>query len=367
MSGALRVVVAGGGVTGSLIALKLASAGLSVVLVDPAPVGDNASGVAAGMLAPAFETVLDDAGADHFNLLRAGRDLWPSILARLGGAGVGFRSAGALWVDRRGDAAKRSEMLVRSLAAIGAVAALLHPSQALDLAPGLVADIDAAVFTSDDWLIDAVLALSAIRIAVLRAGCECVTARVLSYDECMVRLSGGAEVIADRLILATGAGEQSLAPELASLSPIKGQILRFAGRGPAVGPAIRCSGGYAAPASEGVLVGATMEAGKTDLMVDEAKVETLSALAASLYPALAGQRPRAAAGVRAATPDGLPLVGASAREGVLLAVGMRRNGWLLAPLAAEIIAADLVGDDPGPHALRLEARRFDQIAPPAHG
>ena len=53
-----RVLVAGAGAIGSVLSLILAQEGARVILADPAPVGDNASGVAAGMLAPAFEAVL---------------------------------------------------------------------------------------------------------------------------------------------------------------------------------------------------------------------------------------------------------------------------------------------------------------------
>ena len=63
--------------------------------------------------------------------------------------------------------------------------------------------------------------------------------------------------------------------------------------------------------------------------------------------------------VSAATPDGLPMVGWSARPDRLLAVGARRNGWLLAPLVARTIAAYLADEDPGPYAARLDPRRFD--------
>jgi glycine oxidase len=44
---------------------------------------------------------------------------------------------------------------------------------------------------------------------------------------------------------------------------------------------------------------------------------------------------------------------------VLLAVGARRNGWLLAPLVAQVVAAYVASDDPGPFAARLDPRRFD--------
>ena len=73
------VVVAGSGVTGLAVALALARRGAKVRVCDPAPLGDNASGVAAGMLAPAFEAVLDPLSAGHFELLKAARDLWPGF------------------------------------------------------------------------------------------------------------------------------------------------------------------------------------------------------------------------------------------------------------------------------------------------
>jgi glycine oxidase len=66
----------------------------------------------------------------------------------------------------------------------------------------------------------------------------------------------------------------------------------------------------------------------------------------------------ARAAVRAASPDGLPMVGPSAARGVFLAVGARRNGWLLAPLVARLTAAWVTGGELGPYAARLGARRF---------
>jgi glycine oxidase len=48
----------------------------------------------------------------------------------------------------------------------------------------------------------------------------------------------------------------------------------------------------------------------------------------------------------------LPLVGPSRTPGVLLAAGMRRNGWLLAPLVAAIVVAQLLGE-PTPEAAAL--------------
>ena len=72
----IKVTVAGAGAFGLCVALALARAGVGVTVCDPAAPGDNASGVAAGMLAPVFESVLDPAGGDHLDLLRTARDAW---------------------------------------------------------------------------------------------------------------------------------------------------------------------------------------------------------------------------------------------------------------------------------------------------
>ena len=93
------ILVAGAGVFGASIALVLAQAGADVLLADPGAPGDNASGVAAGMLAPAFESVLDPASANHFDLLRAARDRWPDFEQRLGGREIGLARSGAVWLS----------------------------------------------------------------------------------------------------------------------------------------------------------------------------------------------------------------------------------------------------------------------------
>ena len=53
------------------------------------------------------------------------------------------------------------------------------------------------------------------------------------------------------------------------------------------------------------------------------------------------------------------MVGFSQTPGVIVAVGARRNGWLLAPLVAQIVAACVMGRDSGPYAARLDPARFE--------
>ena len=103
-----------------------------------------------------------------------------------------------------------------------------------------------------------------------------------------------------------------------------------------------------------------MEPGRDDLAIDPFAVAALHGMASAVVPALVGGPVEARAGVRAATPDGLPLVGPTGRPGIWLAVGARRNGWLLAPLIARIMADMLAGAAPDSRAALFDPARFSE-------
>ena len=325
-----RIVVAGAGAVGSVLALRLRDDGAEVLLADPAPLGANASGVAAGMLAPAFEAALDPVSAGHFELLKAARDLWPALAERLG---VALDRSGALWV---GDEASNTAVFSR-LETLGARAEMRA-------AP------TPAVFTPEDWTLEPRATLAALRRAFIEAGGETRAAAVQAWSGRVARLADGSSLEADLLVLAAGLSPEGMADppaELKALHPIKGQIASLEAAAPQDGPVARGEGIYVVPRAGGPIVGATMEVGLRGTVVDPAATEQLRAAAARLFPALAVAPATGAAGVRAATLDGLPLVGASNIPGVWLAMGARRNGWLLAPLIAGVIADHLAGGDGG--------------------
>lgn len=311
-----KVTVAGAGALGLCTALELARQGADVVVCDPAAPGDNASGVAAGMLAPVFETIGDAGGEDHLDLLRAARDAWGDF------APVAIDRTGATWRGGR-----RAAVEAR-----------------LDALGVRWRRTEEGPFTDEDWRLDPGAAMTVLYALAERAGAR--------FEQ---RAAGADE--GSLLVVATGAGGAGLAPELAGLTPIKGHILRVTG-GPASGPVLRGDGVYLCPDPVAAVLGATMEPGLDDTRVDPARVAELRARGESLWPGISEMKARAETGVRAATADGLPLVGPSRAPNVLLAAGARRNGWLLAPLVARTVAAYLAGDDPGPYAARLDPRRF---------
>ena len=353
MSARPSVLVAGAGVFGSAIALELARGGHAVTLADPAGLGDNASGAAGGMLAPAFEALLDPLSAGHFNFMRAARDLWPAFVGDGGEAAVGLSRGGAVWLALPDDPPELVEARRAGLAALGAAVEPWTAAQLAERGLGLDPAISAGVFTPEDWRLAPLAALGWMQSAAEAAGGARLQATVSDFSAGQAELSDGRRIAVDVLVVATGAEASALAPELAVLAPIKGHILRYpAGLLARGGPSLRCRLGYATGGADGVCVGATMEAGLNNRTIDPLLSARLIALAHAIAPATP------MAGVRAASPDGLPLVGRSARPGVFLAVGARRNGWLLAPLVAGLIAAYLAARDPGPYASVLDAARF---------
>jgi glycine oxidase len=328
------VTIAGAGVFGVTTALALADAGLRVTVCDPD--GANASAVAAGMIAPVFEAVLDETARPHLDLLTAARDRWPTLESR---TGVPLDRSGALAVGSD----DWLEGLLRTFSALHVRPAELGAAPAMALAPGLAAP-RRALLTREDWRVDAPSGLARLRAAAADAG--------VTFERRAVRRREG-----DLLVIATGAhtGLADLAPELAQLSPIKGHIVRVAAA--AVGAVVRGQGVYAVPGAA-MAFGATMEAGRNDDAVDPAQVAPLLDRGLQLFPGLVGVPSEAATGVRAATPDGLPLAGFSAAPGVLLATGARRNGWLLAPLVAQVVTACVTGREAGPYAPRMAPARF---------
>jgi glycine oxidase len=92
------------------------------------------------------------------------------------------------------------------------------------------------------------------------------------------------------------------------------------------------------------LAGSTTEAAGFAKEVTEAGMSMIQAYACEITPALSTLVPVTSwAGLRPRSPDELPILGNTAEtEGLFFATGHYRNGILLAPLTAELIAGLIV-------------------------
>lgn len=330
------IAIIGAGVLGLCAAFELSRRGHAVRVIDPG--GANASSVAAGMIAPAMEAAIDQAAPEQAALFRAGRDLWPAFAQA---AGISLNARPAEW---RGPQAGE---LAERMAALGFAARR---------------DGDTLV-TDEDLQVEPEQALAALRSAL---GAAVVNGEVLRLETTpsawRLRLDG-MTLEAAAVVLATGAGPAvpGAPPEALRLAeliqPIKGQIGRLPSR--PVAHVVRGPGAYVAPMGRGAVVGATMEPGRRDLDADPAAAQRLveaagRVLGRPLDPAEVAW----GAGVRGASPDGLPLAGAVPdADGLFLALAPRRNGWLLGPLVAGVVA-DAIEGRASEHAAALDPGRF---------
>jgi tRNA 5-methylaminomethyl-2-thiouridine biosynthesis bifunctional protein len=223
------------------------------------------------------------------------------------------------------------------------------PTAGLALTEAVVVE-PAAVLS--DWLADTVQTAVVTQIVPVDGGWS------LRDDE------GGEIARADLVCLAAGLASRDLALD-APLSPVRGQVAHIADMEP---PSAAIGGGYLIPTRDGLLFGATHD--RDDAGDDPRPADTARnlALLAQVRPELAGAldlaQVQARAGVRAVTPDFLPLAGAL-QPGLFILSGLGSRGFCAAPLLAEHIAASATGaPSPLPRALadivdpqRFEARR----------
>jgi glycine oxidase len=172
-------------------------------------------------------------------------------------------------------------------------------------------------------------------------------------------------VRARHVVVAAGAWSgASVGLPRSALRPVKGQIMRL--RDPA-GPGLlertlRFEGGYLVPRGDGrYVLGATMEERGFDTTVTAGGMYELLRDAGELVPGVHELVvEEMSAGLRPATPDNAPLLGpAPELEGLHWATGHHRNGILLAPVSADIVAGGLAGD--AQVAPAFAAARFEEV------
>jgi glycine oxidase len=121
---------------------------------------------------------------------------------------------------------------------------------------------------------------------------------------------------------------------------------------------LRGPGVYVTPSgSGGVVIGATMEPGRSDLAPDPDEADRQLAAGLALL-GTGGTAGPSRVGIRGATPDGLPLAGSAGEPGLNMALAPRRNGWLMGPLVARIVADGIEGRAPTADAAALDPLRF---------
>ncbi len=342
-------IVVGGGIIGLSIAHELAARGVSVTLIEQREWGGEASAAAAGMLAPLKE--FKELGPS-FELGIASLSLYPDWVSRLQeetGIDVQLKREGILTVaSQEAEITALHDKYLWQKQAGCDVEWITGPALH-EWEPLLSHEMKAAIFSPNEGDVNNQLLLKALLAACQRRGVKLLQGTImtglLTKGDRVIGVSTTAgDVHASHTVLASGAWAGLMAAWIGfviNLRPVRGQIAAVSAAGIPLRHVIFGPAGYIVPKRDGRLViGATEdEAGYCRDVTAEGLSRVLQG-ALSIIPALAKTGfLQAWAGLRPASPDGLPLLGPVPHwEGVSLAAGHFRNGILLAPVTAKLMA-----------------------------
>ena len=341
------VLVVGGGLIGLLIARELIRAGARVEVADDRRAG-AASPTAAGMIAPIAESSADVAFA---KMALKSRDLWTElapVLEHESGTSIDYDNSGAILPVLDETGRKVLGGIRKQATDLGEPTAELDRTELLHLVPDLRPGIEAALLLPGEHRVDNRLAAAAAAAALRRQGVTLHRARVESVTEEPGGVSAagaGLACAAGAIVICGGAWTPAIRglPTL-PIRPVKGQMIAFDRVDWPFTGAIRTPSFYAVRrAGNRLLIGASVEHTGFDLSLSDEVGNGLASGAADLLPALRGREPvEHWAGLRPGTPDGWPLVGRLS-DRLHIAAGHFRNGILLAPLTARMIAPLVLG------------------------
>jgi glycine oxidase len=342
----LPIIIAGGGVVGLSLALELRQLRKEVIVLERDHCGDTSNGSAspasAGMLGVYDPNLPPQLRA----LAEFSYSLYPEFLARI-------------------------EQLSGRQVPVGPTEVLeaLNPEEVRGREPLLAADLlkmepemlpgKSVWYLREEPCLDPRLLCAALLSACRAAGVEVrenepVIDFLPSLAGMSVRTKYGSYQC-DLLALASGAWTAQLTGDAIAVEPRRGQMLVLQSPQHPIRHSIRGPECYLVPRADGrVLVGSTVERTGFDSSVSPSVMERLHAAAAQLFPSLAAsQRLEQWAGLRPGTPDDLPILGALRQEAafpsrprVFAATGHFRNGIMLAPGTARVMAQVLDGRTP---------------------
>jgi glycine oxidase len=359
----VKVLVVGAGVIGAAVADELSYRGAKVVVADSRTPAAGSTQVAAGVLAPWIEAH----SGGLLDLGEASLRRYDAFIARVraeSGVPVEYQRRGTLEVAMNGPEEEALRRDAARYAVTGVTYAWLDQAALRTTEPGVGAEARAALLLPEQGYVRARALTDALLHAAAARGAVCHTAapvtRLTPAAAGVMAETPAGPLHADAAVLAAGSwsSEDTFTPVAATpVTPVRGQLLHLEAPEPLATRVLWGTDCYLVPWQDGsLLVGATVEHVGFDERSTVEGVEGLRRAAAALLPASATARLREVrVGLRPGTPDHMPIIGRSAASPrVVFATGHYRNGVLLAPLTAGLVAELLLDDREAPE-LRVTA------------
>jgi glycine oxidase len=337
-------VIVGAGIIGLSLALSLRKRGLRVLVVEKGQPGREASHAAAGMLA---DWSIEPNGALRDLALQSAH-MYPEYVQELqdeSGVNVDLRDDGTLLFS--------GEVNQGEWIAAG------------DLVPSLADRSRRAVLLRERSVDPRALVAAALKAAKHRGVDISSGADVLGLLRSDGLVTGvrtdKTNYAAAIVVNCAGAWAGQFGEDRFPVRPVKGQMLSVVGAPmDTLRYVVRSPEVYLVPRSDGrILIGATLEEAGYDKRTDAVTIQRMHHAALQLIPAL--QQARILedwAGLRPATPDDLPILGATSTPGYYIAAGHYRDGILLAPVTAHVMAQLITGEESGRDLSTFSPARF---------
>ena len=348
------VIVIGGGIIGLSLSLELRKKGANVLIVERGEPGREASHAAGGMLVDCGE----ETAAALQPLATASARMYPEFVHEL-------RVESGLAIDLRdqGTIVFPSPEFARECPGVRFEA--LPPETLIELEPAL-APTKARAFFLKERSVDPRGLTSAAFISAKHRGVDfssgdAVTAVRLSDGRVEGVIAKKTSFLAPKVVNCAGAWAGQIPPYAFPTRPVKGQMLCLVSpRRELLKHVIRSPEIYLIPRSDGrILVGTTVEEVGYDKRADVATIQRLHRSAIAMVPELQNAKILEDwAGLRPGTPDGLPILGATAIPGYYVATGHFRDGILLAPITAHLMAQVIEGMNPNHDLAAFSPARF---------
>lgn len=357
-----EVLIVGGGVIGLSLARELCKKGVKeITILERGQIGRESSYAAAGMLAPHAECEKAD---EFFHFCTESNLLYPKFAAELlneTGVDIELDRSGTLYLAfTENDLKEIGERFERQTKSAFPVERL-SASDVRKTEPFISPDVRGGLFFPNDWQVENRKLLIALQKFAELNRIEIVEdAEVKNLITENGKITGAEtesqKFFAPVIVLATGAWTSLLNNrkaivesnakiyQLPTVRPIRGQMISFRTAKRLFAKVIYTPRGYLVPRGDGrILSGATIEDVGFDKNLTDSGVEFLRQNALEISPSLANlEIYEKWAGLRPRADDDLPVLGAPHEHGNLyLATAHYRNGILLAPLTAKILAAKI--------------------------
>jgi glycine oxidase len=345
-------IIVGGGVIGCSIALRLARAGIKVAVIERGRVGCEASRAAAGMLSPQTEARGPGPFLDLCLRSRSMYREFAGLLGELSGINVEYKDEGTLSIALDGEDEEDMNQWSSWQAAAGLSIEVLSAEETRIIEPVVTQLASRAIFIPEDHQVDNRRLMDALDLACRRAGVEIVEGREatslkIARGKAAGVICGDRHFDAGAVVVATGCWSSRLLKPAGidvAITPARGQMIALSSESAQIARTIHSSKCYVVPRNDGrILVGATVEHVGFHKANTAGGVNSLLAAAIEIAPSLHEcEIVEMWSGLRPDTPDHLPGLGSCGVDNLLLATGHFRNGILLAPVTAELIAELLI-------------------------